>query len=64
MDSRTIQDRESYERVISPLNMINNVTTALTQSFDVVKTLDEIYGKTLNDDQPEDVDIWIGVNYA
>jgi len=29
-----------------------------------VKTLDEIYEKTLNDDQPEDVDIWIGVNYA
>jgi len=29
-----------------------------------VKTLDEIYEKTLNDDRPEDVDIWIGVNYA
>jgi pyruvate/2-oxoacid:ferredoxin oxidoreductase alpha subunit len=29
-----------------------------------VKTFDEIYEKTLNDDRPEDVDIWIGVNYA
>lgn len=36
------QGRESYERVISRLNMINNVTTALTQSFDVEKTLDDI----------------------
>ena len=29
-----------------------------------IKTLNEIYEKTLNDDRPEDVDIWIGVNYA
>lgn len=42
MDSRVSQDRESYERVLSRLHMINNVTTALTQSFDVEKTLDEI----------------------
>lgn len=41
MDSRD-QGRESYQRVISRLNMINNVTSALTQSFDVEKTLDEI----------------------
>ncbi|MGD2206892.1 MAG: GAF domain-containing protein, partial [Anaerolineae bacterium] len=42
MDSRNSQGRESYERVLSRLQMINNVTTALTQSFDVEKTLDEI----------------------
>jgi GAF domain-containing protein len=36
------QDRESYERVLSRLQMINTVTTALTQSFDVEKTLDDI----------------------
>jgi signal transduction histidine kinase len=36
------QGRESYERVLSRLNMINNVTTSLTQSFDVEKTLDDI----------------------
>lgn len=41
MDSRS-QGRESYERVLSRLEMINNVTTALTQSFDVEKTLDDI----------------------
>ena len=40
MDSS--QGRESYERVLSRLEMINNVTTALTQSFDVEKTLDDI----------------------
>jgi signal transduction histidine kinase len=36
------QGRESYERVLSRLEMINNVTSALTQSFDVEKTLDDI----------------------
>jgi signal transduction histidine kinase len=40
MDSS--QGRESYERVLSRLEMINNVTSALTQSFDVEKTLDDI----------------------
>jgi pyruvate/2-oxoacid:ferredoxin oxidoreductase alpha subunit len=29
-----------------------------------VKTLDEIYEKTLKDDRPDDVDMWIGVNYV
>jgi signal transduction histidine kinase len=42
MDSRTSQGRESYERVLSRLDMINNVTTALTQSFGIEKTLDDI----------------------
>ena len=36
------QNPESYERVLARLNMINNVTTALTQSFDLDKTLDDI----------------------
>lgn len=42
MESHIMQGRESYERVLSRLNMINNVTTALTQSFDVDKTLNDI----------------------
>jgi len=42
MGSLVNQGRESYERVLSRLNMINNVTTALTQSFDLDKTLDDI----------------------
>jgi signal transduction histidine kinase len=42
MESHIMQGRESYERVLSRLNMINHVTTALTQSFDVDKTLNDI----------------------
>jgi signal transduction histidine kinase len=42
MESHIVQGRESYERVLSRLKMINNVTTALTQSFDVDKTLNDI----------------------
>jgi len=29
-----------------------------------VNTIEEIYRKTLRDDRPDDVDIWIGVNYV
>ena len=29
-----------------------------------VNTIEEIYRKTLKDDRPDDVDIWIGVNYV
>lgn len=29
-----------------------------------VKTIEEIYNKTLEDDEPDDVDMWIGVNYV
>jgi pyruvate/2-oxoacid:ferredoxin oxidoreductase alpha subunit len=29
-----------------------------------VKTIDGIFNKTLVDDEPEDVDIWVGVNYV
>jgi pyruvate/2-oxoacid:ferredoxin oxidoreductase alpha subunit len=29
-----------------------------------VKTIEGIFNKTLEDDQPDDVDIWIGVNYV
>jgi signal transduction histidine kinase len=42
MESHSMQGRESYERVLSRLNMINNVTTALTQTFDLDKTLNDI----------------------
>ncbi len=42
MVQSTSQGRQSYERVLSRLNMINNVTSALTQNFDVQQTLDEI----------------------
>jgi signal transduction histidine kinase len=41
------QDRESYERVIARLRMINDVSTALTQSFDLEQTLDDILDKVL-----------------
>jgi signal transduction histidine kinase len=47
MQSSTIQDRESYERVIARLRMINDVTTTLTQSFDPEQTLDDILDKVL-----------------
>jgi pyruvate/2-oxoacid:ferredoxin oxidoreductase alpha subunit len=29
-----------------------------------VKTIEEIYNKTREDDEPDDVDMWIGVNYV
>jgi pyruvate/2-oxoacid:ferredoxin oxidoreductase alpha subunit len=29
-----------------------------------VKTIEEIYERTLKDDRPDDVDMWIGVNYV
>lgn len=47
MPSDTSQDRESYERVIARLQMISDVTTALTQSFDLEHTLDDILDRVL-----------------
>jgi signal transduction histidine kinase len=41
------QNRESYERVLARLKMINDVTTALTQSFDLEHTLDDILDRVL-----------------
>ena len=47
MSDRTSQDRESYERYVSRFKMINDILTALTQSFDVEQTLDDILDKVL-----------------
>ena len=47
MVDRTSQDRESYERYVGRFKMINDVLTALTQSFDVEQTLDDILDKVL-----------------
>lgn len=47
MSDRTSQDRESYERYVARFKMINDVLTALTQSFDVEQTLDDILDKVL-----------------
>ena len=47
MDNRGKQDRESYERLLSRSKMINDVTTALTQSFDLEHTLDDILDQVL-----------------
>jgi len=41
------QDRESYERYVARFKMINDVLTALTQSFDLEQTLDDILNKVL-----------------
>jgi signal transduction histidine kinase len=46
MQSQT-QNRESYERVLARLEMIDDVTRALTQSFDLEHTLDDILDKVL-----------------
>ena len=47
MTSHLSQGRESYERVLARLEMFNNVTTALTQSFDLEQTLDDILDMVL-----------------
>ena len=47
MSDRTNQDRESYERYVGRFKMINDVLTALTQSFDLEQTLDDILDKVL-----------------
>jgi signal transduction histidine kinase len=47
MPSDTSQDRESYERVVARLKLICDVTTALTQSFDLGHTLDDILDRVL-----------------
>ena len=41
------QNRESYERVLGRLQMIFEVSNALTQSFDLEQTLDDILDKVL-----------------
>lgn len=41
------QDRESYDRYVARYKMINDVLTALTQSFDLEQTLDDILDKVL-----------------
>ena len=47
MQSGISQDRESYERVVARLQMINDVSIALTQSFDLDQTLDDILDRVL-----------------
>jgi len=47
MQNGISQDRESYERVVARLQMINDVSTALTQSFDLDQTLDDILDRVL-----------------
>jgi signal transduction histidine kinase len=47
MGGQTSQSRESYDRVLSRLKMISDVTTDLTQSFDLEHTLDDILDKVL-----------------
>ncbi|MFN2244157.1 MAG: GAF domain-containing protein [Anaerolineae bacterium] len=47
MFDRSNQDRESYERYVARFKMINDVLTALTQSFDLEQTLDDILDKVL-----------------
>jgi signal transduction histidine kinase len=46
MQSHT-QDRESYDRVLARLQMIDEVTRTLTQSFDLEYTLDDILDRVL-----------------
>lgn len=41
------QDRESYDRYVARFKMMNDVLTALTQSFDLEHTLDDILDKVL-----------------
>ena len=41
------QHRDSYERVIARLKMISDVTSALTQTFDLEHTLDDILNRVL-----------------
>ena len=40
-------ERQSYQRILSRLKSINDVTTTLTQSFDLDQTLDDILDKLL-----------------
>ncbi|MGD8398302.1 MAG: GAF domain-containing protein [Anaerolineae bacterium] len=47
MSERTNGERHSYERILSRLRTLNDVTTALTQSFDLEHTLDDILDRVL-----------------
>jgi signal transduction histidine kinase len=40
-------ERHSYQRILNRLHSINDVTTALTQSFDLDQTLDDILDKVM-----------------
>ena len=47
MLDRTNQDRESYERYVARFKMLTDVLSALTQSFDLEHTLDDILDRVL-----------------
>jgi signal transduction histidine kinase len=47
MFDRASQDRESYDRYVARFKMMNDVLTALTQSFDLEHTLDDILDRVL-----------------
>ena len=47
MFDRSNQDRESYERYVARFKMLTDVLSALTQSFDLEHTLDDILDKVL-----------------
>jgi len=47
MNQQSNEEHLSYDRVVARLHSINEVTTTLTQSFDLDHTLDDILDKVL-----------------
>ncbi|MFN2156177.1 MAG: hypothetical protein ACK2UX_13155, partial [Anaerolineae bacterium] len=47
MSQQNDGERLSYDRVVARLHSINEVTTTLTQSFDLEHTLEDILDKVL-----------------